>query len=378
MAYRPFLYKKMVGPASPDADSGDMVAVYDPKGERFGSGFYNSHSQIALRMLTFDDRPVDQEFFRAALERAVSLRLDTLRLQEVTNAYRVVHAEGDGLSGFIVDRYADVLSVQVASYGVYQQLGSWLPILEELLGTEQRVVAVDPGIAKAEGFRPPKDLFDSNVRPVRVEEHGIRYAVDFALGHKTGFFCDQRDNRSRLAKLVEGRDVLDLCCYTGGFALAAKVLGGARDVTGVDLDEKAIAGAKKNANLNQTRVRWVHSDAFIYVRQMLENGRQWDVVVVDPPKFIPSRGDVEEGRRKYFDLNKLAMALVKPGGLMVTCSCSGLLSGRDHETIVVDAARRQKRTLQFLDRTGAGADHPVMANCPESRYLKVLWTRLVR
>lgn len=329
-------------------------------------------------MLAFDDRPIGEDFFRAALERAASLRLDVLRLPEVTSAYRVVHAEGDGISGFIVDRYADVLSVQVASYGVYQQLGRWLPILEELLGTEQRVVAVAPGIAKAEGFRPPKDLFENKTRPVRVEEHGIRYQVDFAAGHKTGFFCDQRDNRARLAQLVAGRDVLDLCCYTGGFALAAKVLGGAREVIGVDLDEKAIAGAQKNANLNQTRVRWVHSDAFIYARQMIENGRQWDVVVVDPPKFIPSRNDFEEGRRKYFDLNKLAMLLVKPGGLMVTCSCSGLLSGHDHQGIVTDAARRQKRSLQFLDRTGAGADHPVMANCPESRYLKVLWTRLVR
>jgi 23S rRNA (cytosine1962-C5)-methyltransferase len=174
---------------------------------------------------------------------------------------------------------------------------------------------------------------------------------------------------------VESR-VLDLCCYTGGFALAAAVLGRAGEVTGVDLDERAITQAKRNANLNAVRVDWVHCDAYSYARQMQRNGRLWDLVVVDPPKLVEHREELRAGQMKYEDLNGLAMRLLAPGGLLVTCSCSGLLPEGDFEQFVIRAARRVERRLQFLDRTGAGPDHPVMSNCPESRYLKVLWARV--
>ncbi len=376
-ARHPFIYRKMIASSSPDAAPGDLVAVYDRHGERFGSGFYNPRSTIALRMLCFDETPVDESFFRARLEDAVSLRHDVLGLPDTTDAYRVVHSEGDGVSGLVVDRYADVLCVQAYSRGVYRVLGLCLPILDELLGTGRRVVGMDPQTAKLEDFRPPPPVADDVVRGVRITENGVRFSVDFESGHKTGFFCDQRDNRARLARLAAGLTVLDLCCYTGGFALAARVAGDSGECTGVDLDEAAIAQARRNANLNQTRVKWVHADAFSYARQMQENRRQWDIVVLDPPKFISSRGELEEGRRRYHDLNRLAVSLVKRGGVMVTCSCSGLLQEAEFERLVAEASRRQGRSLQFFDRTGAGPDHPVMANCPESRYLNVLWARVL-
>jgi 23S rRNA (cytosine1962-C5)-methyltransferase len=169
--------------------------------------------------------------------------------------------------------------------------------------------------------------------------------------------------------------VLDVCCYTGGFAVSA-MKHGAAEVTAVDLDEKAIEQAKRNANLNQCQVSFSHVDAFSYMRQMQRNGTTWEAVILDPPKLVHSREGYEEGRAKYHDLNKLALSLVAPGGLFVTCSCSGLMPPEEFEEIVTGLAHRNGRKLQILDRTGASADHPVMSNCPESRYLKVLWARV--
>jgi 23S rRNA (cytosine1962-C5)-methyltransferase len=209
-----------------------------------------------------------------------------------------------------------------------------------------------------------------------IREHGIRYRVDAAGGHKTGFFCDQRDNRRRLATLCRDATVLDLCCYTGGFSLCAKLPGGAREVTGVDLDEAAIALAKENANLNQTRIDFVHSDAFAYLRLMIANGRRFDTVVLDPPKLAATRNDVEDALRKYNDLNALAMQVVRSDGILMTCSCSGLVSRQLFTETVFRAARRAGVSLQIFDQTGAGPDHPMMMNCPESEYLKVLWLRV--
>jgi 23S rRNA (cytosine1962-C5)-methyltransferase len=372
----PFIYKRMVRAASSGARAGDVVAVFDRSGSRFGSGFYNPRSQIALRMLAFDDRPVDDAFFRRLLEAAVGLRRGLLGLDAVTNAYRLVHAEGDGLSGLVVDRYADVLAVEVFSLGAWRLLDRLLPILHELAGTRRERVAVDAAAAAHEGMAPPPGDPGAEVRSVRIEEHGARFAVAYEEGQTTGFFCDQRENRRRFAELARGRSVLDVCTYTGGFAIHA-ARAGAREVSGIDLDEKAVAQARHNANLNQVRARWVHADAFSYMRQMRENQGSWEAVVLDPPKLIGSRAEYDEGTKRYFDINKLALGLVSPGGLFLTCSCSGLLPRDEFRRIVLAAARRAGRTLQLLQATGAGPDHPVMANCPESEYLKALWVRVM-
>ncbi len=212
---------------------------------------------------------------------------------------------------------------------------------------------------------------------VTIREHGVRYRVDVVEGHKTGFFCDQRENRLRLAQLARDATVLDLCCYTGGFGLCAAKLGKAREVCGVDLDAAAIAVARENANLNQVRVDFVFADAFTYMRQMLVNRRQFDVVVLDPPKLAASRLEYEDALRKYFDLNQLAAQMVRPGGVLLTCSCSGLVSREVFTDTVHRAARHAGRRLQMFDFTGAGPDHPVALVCPESAYLKALWLRVL-
>ncbi|MEZ5431213.1 MAG: class I SAM-dependent methyltransferase [Verrucomicrobiales bacterium] len=201
------------------------------------------------------------------------------------------------------------MSIEVSNIGAARRIQQWIPILHEALGTRTARVMADATIAKMEGIdmgalQRASDLRD---RTVKITEHGIRYEVDFSTGHKTGFFCDQRENRLKLTHFTEGRDVLDLCCYTGGFSLAAKMRGRACRVVGVDLDEKSIAQAKRNANLNEARIEFTHADAFVYARQMQRNDTHFGTVVLDPPKFVLGREEIEEGRKKYFDLNRLAL-----------------------------------------------------------------------
>ncbi|MFM9078516.1 MAG: class I SAM-dependent rRNA methyltransferase [Opitutaceae bacterium] len=379
--FQPAIFPRMLGDVSPDARPGDLVHVYDKAGYLTGGGLYNPRAKIPLRVVCHSGSPVDESYFDAALRRAVALRREVFRLDDVTDAYRLMNSDGDGLSGLTIDRYGDTLLCEVYSLGIAQRLPVWLTILHELAGTRFARVHVDHDLGSLEGIKPSlfKETNAAAPRTVKIREHGVRYEVDFAEGHKTGFFCDQRDNRRALARFTRGARVLDLCCYTGGFSLNAKVTGGADEVTSVDLDEAAIAQARRNANLNQARLKFVHADAFAYARQMQTNGEKWDVVVLDPPKFIFTRDEHGnwEGRQKYEDLNLLAISLVKPGGIFVTCSCSGLLSLEDFEGHVIRAAHRQGRRLQFLDRTGPGPDHPVFSNCLESRYLKVIWSRLV-
>jgi len=377
-SYHPAIFPNMVGAISKDAGAGDLVNVYDKEGQPFGAGFLNPKARVPLRVIHHGITPFGEAELDARLIQAIRLRKETLKLDTHSDAYRVIHSDADGLSGLIVDRYDDTLSILVTTLGVWRRIRRWLPLLHKELGTAYHVIQTDPDISLIESMRiSDVPEVDDPAPPVaRIREHGVRYLVNFEDGHKTGFFCDQRDNRLKFGHLAKGR-VLDLCTYTGGFALAAKVIGGCEDVTGVDLDEKAIAQAKQNANLNQTKLNWTQGDAFGWSRQMIKNGELWDTVVLDPPKFIHHRDTQEEGIFKYRDLNGLAIQLVKRGGLFVSCSCSGLISTEEFEELVIGVAHRHGRKLQILDRTGPGMDHPVMSNCPESRYLKVIWAVVV-
>ena len=380
VTFQPAIFPRLLGEVSPAARPGDWVSVYDKNGEPVGAGIFNPRAKIPLRVVAHGAEPIGEGYFETAIRRAVGMRRDLFKLDARTDAYRLINSDGDGLSGLTVDRYADVLLCEVFSLGIAQRLPKWLPLMHELAGTKFARVQVDHDLGSLEGIKP-STFNETNAaapRTVKIRENGVRYEVDFAEGHKTGFFCDQRENRGAIAQFSKGARVLDLCCYTGGFSLCAKILGEANDVTSVDLDEAAVAQARRNANLNQVRLNFVHADAFAYARQMYQNKESWDLVVLDPPKFIFTR-DAHgnwEGRQKYEDLNQLAIGLVKAGGIFVTCSCSGLLSLEDFEQHVIKAAHRLNRRLQFFNRTGPGPDHPVYSNCLEGRYLKVLWSRV--
>ncbi len=386
MRYHPFLFERMIQRADPAARPGDIVAIYDRAGQFVGRGFFNPKSQIALRVLSFENVPIDDAFWSARLDRAVGLRT-TLRLADSSDACRLVHSEGDDLSGLVVERYNDCLVFELFSRGFYERRAEIARAVIAAIQAQSAFSAAqaedwrvyyraDEHVERLEGFHVTPE--DNPAAPGRliIREHGVRYRVDVARGHKTGFFCDQRDNRRAFAQYCQGKDVLDLCCYTGGFGLCAKQLGDAAQVTSVDLDEAALAIAKENANLNQLRIQHVHADVFIYLRQLLANKRRYDAVVLDPPKFARSRAEVEEALRKYNDCNMLAMQVVKPGGLLLTCSCSGLVSPEAFQRVITAAARRANRSVQILSTTGAAPDHPVALHCPESAYLKAFWLRI--
>jgi 23S rRNA (cytosine1962-C5)-methyltransferase len=368
----------IAGPVGPKiVEPGDMVRVIDrADGRSLGFALWNPRSQLALRMFLRGEKPPDGDVWQGRVERAASLRREVLALDEETDAYRVVHAEGDGLPGLIVDRYADTLSIETFSQGMYQRLGPLTRLLGQTLGTRHARAHMDEAVAWHEGFQPRQLATPGAPEHVVIREHGLRYRVIFEGGHKTGFFCDQRENRKALASFCRDRSVLDLCCYAGGFALNALVNGRARDVTGVDLDEKAIAMARANMNLNQARMSLVHADAFGYARQMEQNGRKFGVVVLDPPKLILSREEAAPAKKKYYDLNSLALKLVEPGGILLSCSCSGLLGLDEFLSVIRAASQRVGRPAQVMRVTGASADHPVALDVPESSYLKAVWMRV--
>jgi 23S rRNA (cytosine1962-C5)-methyltransferase len=380
----PLIYRKRVARVDGKARPGDWVAIYH-EDQLLGYGLYNPRSEIVVRIVRRGSELPDEAFWQARLKQAVSLRRDLLRLDDVTDAYRVIHAEADGCSGLVVDRYGETLSAEAFSLGMYQRAGMILERLHPMCGTRHSLVRCGPKMLAQEGAAP--DLIASAGLPTQVSitEFGTRFRVRFQDGHKTGFFCDQRDNRRRLAEFCRDRSVLDLCCYSGGFAIQAKKLGQAAEVVGVDLDEVPLRLARDNANLNQIRVQFVQADVFSYMRDMLRNGRQFQIVVLDPPKLINSRDQLSEGTRKHFDLNRLAMQLVSPGGMLLSCSCAGLLPEPDFVRLLYAAARQAgspmadghaPRDIQVLSRSGAAADHPVSPGCPETEYLSAVWMRL--
>ena len=401
---QPNVFRKRIASVDPGVRAGDWVIVYAPRPESnqedsaddagelqiIGYGIYNPRSEIALRILRFGVDVPDDTFWTGLLERAVSLRRDMLHLDESTNAYRVVHGEADGIPGLVIDRYDQVLSLEAFSYGMYLRGREVAERLAKLLGTRYWYVRTSPFMLSQEGLERPQ--FSSEAAPqfTTITEFGTRFRIQLdEQSHKTGFFCDQRDNRKMLAGFCRDKSVLDLCCYTGGFSVQAKKLGGAGEVTGVDLDAEPLELAKSNANLNQVKAKFVQADVFPYMRDMLRSGRQFDVVVLDPPKLIRSRAELEEGTRKHLDLNRLAIRLVKPGGLFLTCTCAGLLSAAEFTQVVARAARqagqdedrfaggfRHGRDLQIFARTGAAADHPVSGNALEGEYLNAIWARV--
>ena len=382
------VFRKQIGRVE-QAQPGDLVAVYGERNRLLGYGLYNPRSELALRVLWRTPELPTEESWLQRLQTAVGLRRDVLKLDAVADAWRVIHAESDGFPGLVVDKLSNVLSAECFSLGMYRRATALLQRLAPLVDTQHTIVRTSPQFESQEGTRPPDIVSDGCPKDVVVQEFGTRFRVRFEGGHKTGFFCDQRDNRRRLADFCAGKSVLDLCCYTGGFAVQAKSLGDADEVIGVDIDDEPLQLARENANLNQQRIRFVQSDVFNYMRDMLAAKRQFDVVVLDPPKLIRSRAEIESGTKKHFELNRLAMRLVKPGGIMLSCTCAGLLPEREFIELLASAARQAgpetqpardgraarhaARTMRIIARTGASPDHPVVSHCLETDYLNAAW-----
>jgi 23S rRNA (cytosine1962-C5)-methyltransferase len=353
---------------------GSIVDIVDRDNQWVGRGFYNGHSRIALRVLTtLSSETINDSFFGRRLERAVALRRTWLGLDTVSDAYRVVHSEGDGLSGLVVDRFGSTLVLEFFSAGMYRFRAAIEGALAAHYPGSQFYWFAEEHVQKQESFdcRSPEPP-----APGIITENGVRFRVAPGSKHKTGFFLDQRDNRKFLASFCAGRRVLDLCCNTGGFAVYAKALGQAEEAVGLDLDEQALALARQNAGLNQARIRFVQSDLFPWLRDTVANGERFDVVVLDPSKQTRDRESVDYALKRYLDMNRLALQAVAPGGMFLTCSCTGLVSEESFLDMLRRAAWQGGRVLQVLRISGAGADHPFLAHVPEGRYLKAVFSRV--
>lgn len=370
----PWIFQKMVEKPEAKPRPGSIVDIINRDGTWAGRGFYNGHSRIALRVLTENpDQALDEDFFRRKIGAAIALRREILQLDTVSDAYRIVHSEGDDLSGLVVDRFANTLVVEFFSAGMFRLRELIRNVLLEEFPGSQYYWFTDDHIAKQESFDCHSPAAPE---PGEITEHGLRFRVEPGQGHKTGFFADQRDNRKRLAEFCNGKRVLDLCCNTGGFAVYAKAQGNAEEVIGIDMDEAIIEVAKFNAQLNKARIKFVQSDIFPWLRDAGNRGDEFDVVILDPAKMTRDREQIIPALKKYLDMNKLALSVVKPGGILLTCSCTGLVSEEQFLDMIRRAAFYANRSVQILEVRGAGADHPWMAHVPESRYLKAVFCRV--
>jgi 23S rRNA (cytosine1962-C5)-methyltransferase len=370
----PWVYPGAISAVEGAPADGDVVELFAHAGDFVARGLYNSRSKIRVRLYTWDvDTPLDRAFFRARLEDAVQLRR-LLELDGPGRACRLVFSEGDGLSGCTVDRYDRWLALQFTSLALAQQREMFVELLVELIQPAGIYQRTERGIGQLEGLEAHDGLVwgEAPPGPIEIEEGGVRFLVNLTEGQKTGFYLDQRDNRQTVARLARGRRVLDAFCYTGGFGLHA-ARAGAASVLGIDQSEPALQLARDNARLNGLdNLTYVPGDVFDQLDALAARGERFGVVVLDPPKFARARHAVEEALRGYQRLQRLALRLLEPHGILVTCCCSGLITMAMLEDLLAQLAAEEKRTVQILERRGPAPDHPVSVSCLESHYLKCL------
>lgn len=346
--------------------AGSMVNVVGDDGQVFGTGYFNPKSLIAVRLLSRKaDTVVDEAFFTQAFQRAASIR-DALLDQPY---YRLVNAEGDGLPGLTIDRFGDTLVVQIATAGMELLTRPMLAALEKLFKPKAILLRADMPSRALEGLESYVREVKGSVGRVEIVENGVRYLASLSAGQKTGWYYDQRDNRAFVARLAKGRSVLDAYCYCGGFALAA-AHAGARDVTGIDSSEPAIALATEAAASGKLTAKFVEADAMTMLQELGAAGEKFDVVIADPPPFVKSRKDVEVGAKAYRKLAKLAAAVTAPGGFLVLASCSHNIPADRFAFECAAGISRAGRTARQIHASGAGFDHPTHPMLPESGYLK--------
>ena len=359
---------------------GDVVDLATHDGTFVARGLWNASSKLRVRLYAFDAATrLDDGLWKSRIASAVALR-QSLGLGDVGGATRLVNSEGDDLSGLIVDRYGEWLSVQVTALAMSHRLDTICDALESLVVPKGILLrGAERGLAKLEGLHLPDRLVRGTAPsgPIFVTENGLKFGVDLTEGQKTGFYLDQRDNRQAAARFARGRRVLDMFCYSGGFATACAVSGGARSVLAVDSSAKATALAKANADLNgAANVSVETADAFEKLAALKTAGDHFGMVILDPPKFARSRASLDDAMRAYHRINRLAVDLLEPGGILVTNSCSGAVSREDFLVMLAGVAPRSGRTSQLLECRGAAPDHPVSAGCLEGEYLKCIIARV--
>jgi 23S rRNA (cytosine1962-C5)-methyltransferase len=376
----PWLFEKAIARIEGSPTAGDIVEVLTDKEEFVAYGLFNPASLIRARLYSWNPSElIDDALIAHRVNEAILYRKDVLHLDDPQGACRLVYSESDGLSGIIIDRFADVVSIQVNSRAMEQFIPTITEAIKHVLSPRAIVQRIDQTAAQWEQLT----LTDGVIagvdpgEPIEFEESGVRLLVDPVRGQKTGGYLDQRENRKAAAFYAEGRDVLDLFCYAGGFGLVAAKAGSAKSVTFVDSSADALALAEKNAQRNEVQATFMLGDVGRVTGELARAGRRFGMVVCDPPKFASKAADIEGALRGYDFINRSAISLVEPGGILVTCSCSGLISPELFLEMLAEASFRSAREIRLIEVRGQAPDHPVSLACPETAYLKCVIARVM-
>lgn len=361
--------------------SGETLDVFDKGGNWLARAAWSADSQIRGRVWTFDrDEQIDQDFFVRRLQQAQQWR-NVVAARDDLTGYRLIAGESDGLPGITIDRYDNFLVLQLLSSGAEFQRLNLMNALRECYPECNIYERSDVAVRKKEGLKQVTGLLHGEEPPklLPICENGVQILVDIKEGHKTGFYLDQRESRLAASRYVNGKKVLNCFCYTGAFGLFA-LKGNCKQVVNVDVSQPALDIARQNAELNgfdMSRAEFVRADVFKLLREYREQGEKFDVIIMDPPKFIENKGQLAGGCRGYKDINMLAMQLLNPGGTLLTYSCSGLMESGLFQKILADAALDAKREVQFVEQFTQAADHPVLSTYPEGLYLKGFACRVI-
>jgi 23S rRNA (cytosine1962-C5)-methyltransferase len=366
----PWIFSNEIDRVVGNPEPGDALEVVSHRQESYGTAYYNPHSLITARLLSRERISIDEAgFFKTRIAAAADYRQ---ALYGDLQALRIVHGEGDGLPGLVVDRYGDLLSVQFLTLGIDRRRDLITEALIELFQPTAIVARNDVGVRELEGLPQQTEILSgSPPETTTITEHGLRYRINVLHGQKTGHFLDQKENHLTLQNRVENRRVLDLFCYSGGWATHAARFG-AKEVLGVDISAEAIALATENARLNyqETICRFEKADAFEKLRELHHTGERFGLITLDPPAFVKSKKKLAEAIRGYLTINRRAMELVEPGGYLITCSCSYHLQRDQFLETLRQAASQAGRAVRLLEMRGQAYDHPVLLSCPETDYLK--------
>lgn len=377
----PWVFSGAIDKLKGKPENGDVVKVLSANNDFLAYGYFNDQSRVAVRLLSWDESElINEEWYTQKIKRAIHSRAHLLSNTD-TNAYRLIFSEADFLPGLIVDQYADFLSVQILSTGIEKAKPVIISALVDLLKPKGIFDRSDATARTHEGITAENGLLWGETPPafIAVKENGITYHINIAEGQKSGFYCDQRDNRQLLAAYAEGKTVLDCFSYSGGFSLNA-LKKGATEVTSVDSSALAIETLKQNIDLNQFDGKShvaIQSDVNKQLRAFKEEGKKFDIVVLDPPKYAPSRSALDRAARAYKDLNRLGLLLLESGGLLATFSCSGAVDIETFKQIIAWAALDAGKEVQVIKQFSQPEDHPVRLSFPEGEYLKGLLVRVL-
>jgi 23S rRNA (cytosine1962-C5)-methyltransferase len=353
--------------AGADAPPGSAVTVVDHRGKPLGTALYSSSSQIAIRLISRDAVPDVFSLLRQRIAQAISYREKVVRN---TDAYRVIFSEGDQIPGIIVDRYGEILSLQILTQAADSEAIRQVLLAELAARLQPRAVVerIDPRVRELENLPSAESrLLQGEASSTVVSMNGVRFHYDALAGQKTGAFLDQRENYSAAAQFAQG-EALDVFCYQGGFAL--HLADRCPAITGVDSSRTALETADQNATLNGREIEWIEANAFDLLKDYSASGKQYDTIVLDPPAFAKSKRELDAALRGYKELNLRALKMLRPGGILVTCSCSYHVSQQDFLHMLAGASLDAHRTLRLVEVRGQAKDHPVLLNVPETAYLK--------